>query len=479
MSSFIYDDQDLINELIKLAQDLPAPRENVELPEAQTAQNPITNLLKLINGLQSHINPQREGVIYHEGDVTNRPSLTSTNLESLGDLLRFLSSSKIIMDGKRIAYNSDEEKQVGQGYKFYSSETHTYSEPMRGDANKGFYINPELLRSYVVYLQSYNANNPQPGMDIMLKSLISEINKSLNLGMQDYKQQAAPVLADNTVLDNTPKDFNGTTADLAMNGPVELNYGNVKDLNEFRKWMSGNQITTKSQNKQVTIQDPSFNECMVLGSLAQRAGLMARQPMADEQQRIKVEVYQKQIAAIGKQAQCPVFGGSGQQGQSGASSSAIISEIIDSPPLSQSDIDFGRINSFFTKLETLMAGTQPIISKLKSDVEAEMATVAQHMTNGSAETSFRIGAASDLNAKIRVQNQNVFQIVVGLLDKIVTDTGAALNYFRNAYGNRDQKANKFVAEQIGSGNYDTSSIYYSNKQAINQWRNTPVVVSNK
>ena len=240
--SFIYDDQNLINQLIKIglnknAQGLPAPETEQQTQANTSLMQANTSLIKLINGLQAHIKPAAKGIIYHEGDVTNRPSVNVTSLESLGDLIRFLSNNKIIMDGKRIAYDTDDPKPQGNDYKFYSPETHTYGEGMRGDAKKGFYINPELLKSYVSYLQSYNAKNPQPVMDMQLKGIVREINTSMNLGMdENYKEKDAPAFADNTVLDSVPKDFTGTNADFAE-GPIKLNYGDVKDLNTFRGWL--------------------------------------------------------------------------------------------------------------------------------------------------------------------------------------------------------------------------------------------------
>lgn len=468
--SFIYDDQDLINTLINIAlkknaQGLPAP---------QTAQETQANesLLKLINGLQSHIKPSAHGVIYHEGDVTNRPSLNSTNLESLGDLLRFLSSSKIIMDGKRIAYNSDEEKQVGQGYKFYSLETHTYSEPMRGDAQKGFYINPELLKSYVEYLQSYNAKSPQPGMDILLKSLIGEINSSMNLGMSDkYEQQAAPQLADNTLLDNVPQDFNGTTADLYQ-GPVPLNYGDVKSLNAFRTWLQTNQITTAKNGQKSTIQDQvNFNECMVLGSLAQRAAYMTRLPIQDQQQADKIKVYQEQIAAIGKQAQCPVFGGSGQQqGQSGKpNTAALLAEIVADRPLARTDVDLNRIDRFFTKITSLM-GNVPVIPQMKNSFDQAVAKLNTLMDANIKTFTFGMPRASFENyLKNKDPRANDFNAVVGTLRQIVDFTMQALAALRSAYGNQDANVTKMVGEQIGFGGQPEGSILGGNLREFDNW----------
>ena len=208
---------------------------------------------------------------------------------------------------------------------------------------------------------------------------------------------------------------------------------------------------------------------MVLGSLSGRSKLMARQPIEDEQQGAKIKAYQDQITIIGRQANCPALGGTGA-----ANSDALISQIIDSPPLSQINIDFGRINRFFSYLSSLMTSA-PIISQLKSKVENEMATVAQYMTNGASDTIFRLGAASDLGSMLNVQNQpKAFQTVVGLLGAIIGDTVSALEHFGGAYRNRDRNVDKFVTQQVGGGGYDTSSIYYANKRIIDQWRDTPV-----
>jgi hypothetical protein len=98
---------------------------------------------------------------------------------------------------------------------------------------------------------------------------------------------------------------------------------------------------------------------------------------------------------------------------------------------------------------------------------------------GAADTNFNLGwTAEAINTKIGNQHDpKVFQIVVGLLGAIVNDTASALGYFRAAYGKKDQRVNKLVAEQVGEGSYDTSSMYYANKRVIDKWKNTPV--SNK
>jgi len=476
-----YDNQELIDKLISIvginknAQGLPAPQ-NAQESDA------TNSLLKLITGLQKSLSatdkrdPRTAPVISHEGDVTKKLSVNSTSLESLGDLIRFLSNNKIIVGGKRVVYAKEEEKPQSDEYKPYSPETHTYGPGMRGDANIEFYVNPELLKEYVSYLQSYNAKNPIPLMEMQLKSIVGEINsdKDFGVSVDQRTQDQGSSLSDETYIDMTPKDFVGTQADLGK-GSVQLFLGDIRSLDTLKGWVQKNGITSKSKEGQVGIENPNFNICLVLNSLDKRADFMANQSLSEEQKNI-VAIYKRQVLEIAQQGKCPAFGGSGQQSQ--ANSDMLIEKLVSEPPLSQADIDIGRINRFFADLESLMSNV-PAIPQLKSRVDTEASALAQYMSMGAADTNFNLGwTAEAINTKIGNQHDpKVFQIVVGLLGAIVNDTASALGYFRAAYGKKDQRVNKLVAEQVGEGSYDTSSMYYANKRVIDKWKNTPV--SNK
>ena len=186
--SFIYENQWLLEDLIKIGQGRTLdPTLNVSPEVAQ-----INMALKLLDKVEkefSPVDPNKPAEISTQSD--QEAKLTPQALENLGALVSFLSVNKITVNGKLPVYDSDPGQEGYQMYKLQGGSV-TIPDQNRETPGTPFWINPELLSAYLVSLQAQEAQKPNRVLETYLGSLIQETNKMLgtkvNLKYQAFKE---------------------------------------------------------------------------------------------------------------------------------------------------------------------------------------------------------------------------------------------------------------------------------------------------
>jgi hypothetical protein len=190
--SFIYDDKNLINELLKIALEhekkfskqaqAPAP---ANLDPAYTQQtNNFTTLLQLIDNLETRIgNPNDAPEISHAGAAGAKATMSTADLVNLGTLVAFVAGNGIIVDGRRIAYidSPDLTEKPDSSYVPFKLEPGpgAITNPNRGSIQERFLINRNLLAAYIQSLFAELVTNPNQVTSLMLKSIAEQSNKLL------------------------------------------------------------------------------------------------------------------------------------------------------------------------------------------------------------------------------------------------------------------------------------------------------------
>lgn len=208
--SFIYDDKNLINELIKQGLDFEsrfkkdAQIANTTAPsntfkpmqpggDVQGAQARSAIALKMLNDIEESIdqatNPDSSRTNVTSG--VDSAELTGINLEGLGPLVAFIVSNKIMVDFTRIAYDANETP-PNNSYRLYNLESNAGFVEVadRSKVTRGYYINKDLLIKYLNSLQANAHSKKITVMEVQLKSLITQAN--LQLGTNINPEYQAP-----------------------------------------------------------------------------------------------------------------------------------------------------------------------------------------------------------------------------------------------------------------------------------------------
>ena len=259
MSSFIYDNPFLLNELLKHGQ--------AGNWHAQNEQN-FTTLHQMIENLKKQ---PAENEVSHEseGDV----SIRGENLQSLGALANFLLTNKITIGGRRIVYSEGENPHT-EDYVPYRLEQGGTLAAMenedRSTRTATFVINKDLLSAYLVSLQALLQKHPNRAMGVELGARIRESNDLLETTVseryQDPKQKGqqtggggSNAGANMAILEElaSAQVFNSQYIDFAMISDfvdkyatwatnTTSNTANANNASVIQKW-SGNLTALKNQ----------------------------------------------------------------------------------------------------------------------------------------------------------------------------------------------------------------------------------------
>ena len=219
--SFIFTDKSLLNELIRIGQ-----------ADAYSQQKDnYTNLLTLLNGLESQINIPSDQVS-HEGDSAEM-QIRVENLKDIGTLVNFLVVNKITVDDKRIAYS----EQADETYIPINLE-HT-NLPNRNPGEIQFYVNKDLFSAYLMSLQTMLQKQPNAIISNMVSALVADSNNLLktNIGstLPDTKtdQKAQEDAAKKPQTDDSTTMNPQVAAELLTMRPFNSAYINFMAIRNF------------------------------------------------------------------------------------------------------------------------------------------------------------------------------------------------------------------------------------------------------
>lgn len=473
--SIIYSDANLIDKLLldALNFEFKFTKEGQAAVANEQAQNRSV-LLGMLKNLESQMDPNKDATpqISWEGD--HKPTMDSSSLESLGDLVRWLVDNKITINGARVAYGADQNPNQ-KAWILYHLETHVATPDERGATPGGFYVNPELLKTYVRQLQAYESQNPNKTMRFQLGNVIREISTDLGVQVGQY-QAPEKSLRDTEVLDNVPQVFVSVQSS-GYGGDIPLTYGDLKDDMTFNSWLKNKGIEWAGQldgkPARIAAGAPGFNACGVLSILMYRA---THQMATDQASKDKSQIYARQVAAVAKASNCDLSGQTAvTQQQGGSQTQNLIEEVVDGLPLALQNIDFNRIRTFFSKISQLMGNSPSVTAHIQSAEDLMNKTSA--LTKGN-DTFFQLGISPQAVVNMLKPNERTgypaanFFTFVQNLDQIVDEVRFVVNYFMAAYASKvtDQQR-AFIFGQVGR-RPDDSSIYSRNIEYLNNWQRT-------
>lgn len=438
---------------------------------------------KLIDSLQNQLSGQAE--------VPNITAATNTDLNivslhSFDDLVQYLATNKISIDGSRIVYTGDEYKTLNQDDqdKYDPVTAKTVRDPKtRQWATANFYAHVPTLIKYVSYLQS-KAKTMKDGADIDSKASgqtlevlvgkiidrLNEIEPSSGLNRKPKSQPDVP----NEISEETPLDyFNAKTFD--VNNPFSdsgqayiLFAKDLKSRNALNAWLiegSPSKMSTiimydkDKKSKTYNYDSNEANRCVVMSTLYKRSKQKAQVAKTVEEQRA-AQYYINKMKEL-----APTFTGpddkpcdigaaisntspnvqpTGQTGAAGNISSDLLMNIAQLQVFSRNDIDFFRIEKFLKSYNEI-AGNNQTVSQNTVNARTAMHDATMNSSNMSL-TNFPMRNNSIQAVKIMTKapyRDFIGHLMNGLIGTIEY-TGQVYRDFFNIYGERIKKENSGI-----------------------------------
>jgi hypothetical protein len=317
-------------------------------------------------------------------------SLNSTHMENLGTLVEFLTTNKITVDGKRIAYAANENP-GDPSYPLYKLQGAAGLLEL-ADRNEtvqyGYYLNKALLVAYLNSLRGQLTKNPNPVLAAQLGALINQANEQLDAGVsKDYQDTKS--LPANQPLDSLPKDVK--SSDPMGEGPIVLTYGDLAADTDLNNWIQKNGLTLDGKDYK------QFNRCGLLKVLLQRASNKVSNIARNAAEKETFQVYAQQVQKLAGEMQCNLAGGSqsgstNQQGGQANPAQASLEQLVGILPLQRDQLDFGRIRDFVSGYRGIVSASTDAnrsqqASTAMDQLEQYMQGATQN-TNGQSMTNF-------------------------------------------------------------------------------------------
>ena len=361
--SFIYDNPWLIKQLLEAG----TKSENQFSKKGQLAplqeQKQLSDALRAaLFNLRDQITPLQEGA----GEVmqgSGGADLSSHNMDSMGDLVEWMAKNGTRIGGNVIVVDGKSER-PSEEYGNFKIEpgTEIVTPLARPDRTaKTFWINPTALKQYLVGLQSDPKLKGNVIFQVQLLKLIQDANNQLDLDISEqYKEPAAPPLADNTPLDDVPNPVNQ-----AGGSTVPLVFGDLKSLQTFWNWAINHKMTMKKPDGSiVNAGTDEFDQCGFISAIAARAKSLYGYRRPNSQQ------YLERMQAIAQEANCDisqVVPQAGPQGQGGGlQDPQVLQHLVTLLPFNSQNVNFREIQKFINTYAPLAR---------RSDISSQTAQV--------------------------------------------------------------------------------------------------------
>lgn len=489
MSFNIFDDKDLVAQLLKHATDF-----NYKFTKGGQAAaaevNANSALKQLLDSLESQLYPSQKdpnapAEVSTESD--NPVSLTSTSLEGLGALVSFLALNKITVNGSRIAYLQSEDPK-NESYQLYRLEPNAGLLELadRTTVTNGFFVNKDLLVKYITSVQATASKKPNDVLRVQLGALVNQANKLLGTKLSDTYKEPAKVIPDTQVLDSFPQAID--PKNYTANGNAALTFADIKTPEAFNSWMQGHSIAVNGK----TMADQDFDPCVVIQTIHSKARWLLSRSTSEELKN-RNSTYVKQVEQIGPgitgpdgkscslTAVSPGAGanGTGADGKGGAgvgSTESDINNLISILPLRTGDIDFSRIKDFFQNYKALLnKNTQqrPDITQVlnaMANVENTSMPNATRMTENQMESfPLAVDVTTLATWLIPPKGQTQALSLVHNLRYVVSQTSAVIMHLKNHYKLQGPQLTAIIG-QIGDG-AESAGIAGVNLNHITLWEN--------
>lgn len=496
--SFIYDDPNLIELLIKSGLDFESKfaKQGQAAPAAAPAGNQdFSNINTLITNLQTKMappapaedpnaskDPNAPADISYQGagqPGAKDPPLTSANLEGLGALVAWASSNGITVDGKRIAYDLNEDPK-DEDYQLYRLEPNAGLLEVgdRSMVKQGYYANKDLLKKFIQWRQAAIAAKPVITEKVQLNKLIGDANRLLGTNISSDYKKPEDSLPLNTEIDSLPAIIDGKNP--MINGYKKLFFKDIQSDTSLNAWIKeAPSIELKVGDKQIPSYPPSqeFDLCVIVRVLWTRANVWSRSAPSDKE-KSKFLVYKRQMEKLapsitGKNGRPCQLAGSGAEpasgNQAGGQMSAdSINQIISTLPFATRDINFDRIKTFFRAVEPWMRNNEAANTHI---AEVEDTLMQQAMTQMRvADGNIPLGESLEQFASRLIDSEKpgIYKFLI-TLNSILNGTRAVVENFYSARGQQINSINTAyqakILGQIGSSP-TSASTYQKNAEAL-------------
>lgn len=494
--SFIHDDKNLINELVKHGLDFETKFSKMGqvTPPTNQAMVVLRSMLdSLADQLPGTKDPNAPSEISHEkGFAEGDPQLTSMNLEGLGALTDFLAVNKITVDGQRISYPMNEDPN-SDDYQLYQLEPNAglLEVEDRSRVTKGFFVNKDLLNKYLVSLQAQLQAKPNPVMGVQLRKIIQQANTQLESGINEkYTPAEVKVTLPATeVLATFPDTLDSKF--YTKDGNKTLTYGDIANATAVKAWVNNNSISVLVPGREggpLGINHPEFDFCVVVRTLYAKAQWLLRTKATTPELEKKYTAFVKKIEQVGPTLQgpdgraCALVGatttptapgkdkdkGQGAAGQQ--ISQQAINNIMKALPFSIRDINFDRIDSFFGLLKQIMSNNGTAMQQI-GEVEGAMRRFSSTYMRQN-ERIIPLGMAPRQFFSMLKDPGKQFMPALDELNDILDTTRSVVEAFYAAIADKpdaDENQKAYVLGQIGRTPTDRS-IYTRNSGDLQNLR---------
>lgn len=491
--SFIYDDKNLINELLKSALDFKLKftkeGQDAAAQATKTVNADFANLETLLSNLEKSANPTQDPApdttsnVSYEGEGP-APKLTATNLENLGALCTWLEANKMTVGGQRVVYRPGEDPPPGGAWRPFKLEGNAGLQEVadRSMVKNSYHINKDLLVAFIVSRQAALAKKPNKVEEVQLGDLIAESNRLLRTKIPEKYTEPEHAESDTTKLDTVPNPFDPKN-ELAP-GTELLLVRDLKTPEAFNAWTQ--KVSLKGKDGQVvSIRDKAWDKCYFIQGLYERSKVMSDRAIPADKKRMAY--YAKMVEQLAAQSNCKLEG-SQQQNNSQAPkvSGQQINQVISALPFVPKFVDFTKIERFFKVVGPVLSHVPQAASHI-----AEVTGLMQQFSDTYMENKDRVISTSlSVNQWANMMKKKdtsgnpvepgrLMQPAIDTLAKIIDSTRAVVDLFWSQYGDRiPEEQQNLVIEQIGQED-DSTSRYSDNANGLMRMRGTISTRSNK
>lgn len=401
--------------------------------------------------------------------------LMVNNLKDLSELLKFIDTQQLMIDGARIAYDGGEASKLARAdldklAKITVDISRNQDVPGQPETRKwntsDYWANMDLLIKYVAYLQQKarsmqdNKNDSGKVLEVMVGKIIDQINlykPNSGLNRNPKSQPGKPnAMPDDTFIDGLePKVFDPTAA-IFIN-KTTANNDNIlkaKDLAgkiALNAWLANSKVISVdpkgAKSAPLDYSDSKADQCIVINVMFKRAKHLESRAATTEEEKAAA-FYVRKMQELGPlfigldNKACSIGGvvgvgagaGANGNGTDANSHAAVegIKKLVTRLPLMVEDVSFIRIRNFFAEYEgiTADAGAKNAIdqaNKLMADVKTMMKNNAQDVYD------LGIDAIQFRNSIGMTPPGRYYAAIIDKLMEIVTLTKYVITTIKAAY----------------------------------------------
>jgi hypothetical protein len=434
------------------------------------------------------------------------------DLKNIDNFAAYLEKSKLVINGKRLAYKPDDLReafknnpQVQQEY--YSVGVKVGDEMGGSDKDLGwgegsYKVNFEETVKYIAYLQRKASNQDNKVLEVMVGRLIEAMNKIYKTGLTPFQKsvpgQAPNQVPDNITLDSFPSGYVlnpwKQTYDPGTN--VELKSSDLQNAATLNDWIGKNSIqqAVDAKGTAIPFSDPKWNFCNMINALFWRANYLWNRKTPDKVTAYgfyvrKLQEISRELAGPDGKActittqipgvTTPAAGGAGATGAAGGAATSM-THLLTKLPFRNEVINVSWMRQFNDLYLSLADGEHKSeIQGLMDKVNDAIAEV--HNNCKTATTLFfpvheGSGYAREMAALSKVPDVKYLDALFGALEDVVNAEKQVVQDLLNSYGDAGTGAAgptrllpqqvSLVQSQMRVAEYNVSVLH----SGVSEWR---------